>query len=89
MKYRKKPIEVEAFRFGHDRLPKWANHDYSPLESCNQIIYLDNNEFCYETTIATTIRHGDWCVKMTKDSGMIFMECVPHDKFIETYEAVE
>ena len=77
MKYRKKPIEVEAFRFLYDSLPKWGtilyDHD------------LSDNVFC---SIASNSRHiverGEWIVKQGDRISIL-----TNEQFLENYEAVE
>jgi len=85
MKYRKKPIEVEAFRFGekYDVMPFWI------IEASNMgyiRIDFDEDTAVIDTLEGTmTVNPGDWIVKGIK--GELYP--VKHDIFIETYEDVE
>lgn len=77
MKYRKKPIEVEAFRFGYDCLPQWCNRKFNSAVNCN-VIELTASESRH------IIEHGEWVVKIDNK-----IKIINHDDFIATYEAVE
>lgn len=85
MKYRKKPIEVDAFRFGenYDVMPFWvidaSNMGYLKID-------FDNDTAAIETLEGNMIANaGDWIIKGIK--GELY-PC-KHDIFIATYEAVE
>jgi hypothetical protein len=73
MKYRKKQIEIEAFRLSHDLPPSW-------------FVYKPDQEGCIIETLEGDMlaRWGYWIIN---DNGYLFP--VPHDIFIATYEAVE
>jgi len=80
MKYRKKPIEIEAFRFGHEEWPQWFYDEGYAIMS----------DLDYKITIRTLegnmiAKKGDWIIR-----GIVG-EIYPckHDIFIATYEAVE
>jgi len=73
MKYRKKPIEVMAFRIGHDKFPEWIN------------TYDINGNLVPANIFHLYDRKGDW---ITKDEHGEY-DIIKHDIFIATYEAVE
>ena len=96
MTYRKKPVEIEAFRLGHDFMPDWFmseitknnivtmfKNNYepeSPFEDCSKLIEADIK------TLEGTMRanNGDYIIKGVK--GEIY-PCKP-DIFEATYEKV-
>lgn len=96
MTYRKKPVEVEAFRLGYDPMPDWFidkitknniitmfNNNYepeSPFEDCSELIEADIK------TLEGTMHadNGDYIIKGVK--GEIY-PCKP-DIFEATYEKV-
>lgn len=88
MKFRKKPVVIEAFKFGEDELPEW-------IKNCEKIsvdmapdIYGKVRPF--RLTISTlegdmVANEGDYIIKGVK--GELY-PCKP-DIFEETYEKVE
>ena len=96
MIYRKKPVEVEAFRLGHDPMPDWFMNERtmnnvitmfknnyepeSPFEDCSMLIEADIK------TLEGTMHadNGDYIIKGVK--GEIY-PCKP-DIFEATYEKV-
>lgn len=96
MRYRKKPVEVEAFRIGYDPMPDWFMNEItmnnvitmfkdnyepeSPFEDCSGLIEADIK------TLEGTMHadNGDYIIKGVK--GEIY-PCKP-DIFEATYEKV-
>ena len=80
MKYRKKPIVIEAFRFGYDTPPKW----FLEADGHTGDVY-DN--FCIINTLEGSVvaKIGDWIIKGIE--GELY-PC-KHEIFIQTYEPVE
>ena len=96
MTYRKKPVEIEAFRLGYDFMPDWFmseitknnivtmfKNNYepeSPFEDCSKLIEADIK------TLEGTMRanNGDYIIKGVK--GEIY-PCKP-DIFEATYQKV-
>ena len=80
--YRKKPIEVEAFRFGHEVEPAW----YSKL--LLSMAKADDSPTFYKVVKTPDgwqrCDKGDWLVKC---SIGVFVR--KHEVFIEFYETVE
>lgn len=81
MKYRKKPVVIDAFRFGFHDHPEWLRI----AERNNRLMV-----FAGEVKISTlegvmTAEVGDWIIKGV--AGEIY-PC-KSDIFAETYEAVE
>ena len=85
MKYRKKPVVVEAFRLGNDPIPKWftePNRFSSVLLS-----YISTDEIKAEIVTpegAMEANSGDYIIRGVK--GEIY-PCKP-DIFEKTYEKV-
>ena len=89
-KYRKKPVVVEAFRYGIDEVPLWAREakykdlfkPFSQYGGPNGTI-----RWCEIETLEGTMRgdYGDYIIKGIK--GEIY-PCKP-DIFEQTYEPVE
>ena len=81
MKYRKKPVEIEAFQFGKDDFPPWFTQE----------IYEDNvvlkDKSAYIKTLEGTMiaNSGDFIIKGVK--GEIY-PCKA-DIFEQTYEKVD
>jgi hypothetical protein len=86
-KYRKKPVVVEAFRYGVDGGPDWF-HD---LVNSNDIITrkaVDSTDiWCEIKTLEGTMRadYGDYIIRGVH--GEVY-PCKP-DIFAETYEKVD
>lgn len=77
MKYRKKPIEVMAFRIGYDVPPDWMTDRLCiPIPIGYIIPTFEGNQEAV---------NGDWIVM--GERGEIHL--IRHDMFIATYEAVE
>lgn len=89
-KYRKKPVEVEAFRFYIDPMPDWFMDKVSEnkviLHNCNYEEYDIDHAFCeIETLEGTMIGHGgDYIIKGVKNEIYPCKE----DIFKATYEKV-
>lgn len=83
MKYRKKPVVIEAFQLinkNRDKLVAWCKQYDAPF----RITGADQMEI--QTLEGTmTASWGDWIIKGVKDE---FYPCKP-DIFEATYEAVE
>lgn len=87
MKYRKKPIEIEAFRIGIDCIPDWF---MDRVTSNDVILYSTYSGFltCADIHTLEGIMHasyGDFIIKGVK--GEIY-PCKP-DIFYATYEEVK
>ena len=79
LKFRKKPIVIDAFRPGIDEMPVWLlNHPGFKLWTCLEHAYIETLEGKMHIT------KGDWIIKGVK--GEIY-PCKP-DVFEETYEVV-
>lgn len=81
MKFRKKPIVIEAFRYGIDPLPGW----FSDKVSSNAIITTER--YCDIITLEGKMlaSRGDWIIQGVQNE---IYPCKP-DIFEMTYEAVE
>jgi len=85
MKYRKKPIEVEAIKFdgyNHKQIKEWSNGKVlsaKPWKEHYSVMEVHTLEGIMDVNI------GDWIIKGIKGE---FYPC-KHDIFIATYEAVE
>jgi hypothetical protein len=85
MKFRKKPVVIEAFRLGYDPIPDWA------ANSTGIVYYTDQTDAArHHAEIPTlegvmTASIGDWIIQGVK------AERYPckHDIFEATYEAVQ
>ena len=75
MKYRKKPVVIEAFRYGHDKLPIW----FDKTMICGTKVFIDTLEG------RMVGNYGDYIIKGV--NGEIY-PCKP-DIFEKTYERVE
>lgn len=97
MKYRKKPVVIEAFRIGIDYIPDWAMdavttnkiilHSDVPVTSSYDPFDHSHKTWCEIKTLEGVIRgnHGDYIIQGVK--GEIY-PCKP-DIFVATYEPVE
>ena len=85
MKYRKKPVEVEAFRMGIDNIPDW----FMDKITSNEIILSRNLDetYCHIETLEGTMKadYGDYIIRGV--NGEIY-PCKP-DIFEKTYERAE
>ena len=98
-KYRKKPVVIEAFRFGYDKEPEWLYDaiSYEDIQHCIKLEYpISSNLQCYDLncpghliiyTLEGEMRAnwGDYIIKGVK--GELY-PCKA-DIFEETYEKVE
>lgn len=81
MKYRKKPVVIEAFRYNIDSRPEWFQNEVT----ANKIVTF--NDRCNIITLEGVMvgNKGDWIIMGVK--GEIY-PCKP-DIFEATYEAVD
>ena len=88
MKYRKKPVVIEAFRFGHDNIPDWfrkaLDDNYIEIESIPS--FFGSTSFVKIYTLEGTMEAhvGDYIIKGIQ--GELY-PCKPKI-FEETYELV-
>ncbi len=90
MKFRKKPVVIDAFRLGFDCMPDW----FTDLRTANQIV-TSNKDGRWrggpDTAVIRTLEgdmrcdYGDWVIKGVK--GEVY-PCKP-DIFHATYEPVD
>lgn len=89
MKYRKKPVEIEAFKFGCDEYPDWFNEAVA-----NDIVEYESIATYFGTIFTLTIKtlegnmtahYGDYVIKGIH--GELY-PCKPKI-FEETYELAE
>lgn len=83
MKYRKKPVIVEAFRLGHDPFPEWLMEPN--WKSIVSVIYEARGEYTVEIVTPEgkmTAYNGDYIIRGV--AGEIY-PCKP-DIFEMTYE---
>lgn len=85
MKYRKKPVVIDAFRLGIDNIPDW----FMDKVTTNEIVISDlsaGTGWCNIHTLEGLMRgaHGDYIIKGVK--GELY-PCKP-DIFAATYEPV-
>lgn len=89
-KYRKKPVEIEAFQFYVDPMPDWFMDKVSSndviLYNCDYREYSTSEAYCEIVTLEGTMRGdgGDYIIKGIQ--GEIY-PCKP-DIFMATYEKV-
>lgn len=83
MQYRKKPVVIEAFRFGMDAWPQWARLNPGISQYGGE---KRENNWLKITTPEGTLRAewGDWIIRGI--AGELY-PCKP-DIFAATYEAV-
>lgn len=90
-KYRKKPVEIEAFKFYVDSMPDWFMDKVSDctvtLKNCNYKRYSIDQAYCEIKTLEGTMiaYGGDYIIKGVQ--GEIY-PCKPHI-FEATYEVVD
>ncbi len=90
-KYRKKPVEIEAFKFYVDSMPDWFMDKVSDctvtLQNCNYKRYSIDQACCEIKTLEGTMIAcgGDYIIKGVQ--GEIY-PCKPHI-FEATYEVVD
>ena len=82
-KYRKKPVVIEAFRFGHDKPPVW----WKDAVDCHNAQCTDNGEVAEIATLEGTMSaySGDYIIRGVQ--GELY-PCRA-DIFNATYEMVE
>lgn len=86
MKFRKKPIVIEAIQLNHENLKKiweWMGDAYDGHETFNDQHTLTLKIKTFEGTMEAG--HNDWIIKGIKNE---FYPCKP-DIFEATYEAIE
>lgn len=86
MKYRKKPVEIEAFRLGYEYFPEWFVNAYND----GYITMFHNGDRFIKAQIDTlegemTARSGDYIIRGVQ--GELY-PCKA-DIFEQTYESVE
>ena len=87
-KFRKKPVEVEAFQFYVDAMPDWFMNKVSAndivLFNCNYKEYCNGKAYCEIKTLEGVMRAniGDWIIKGVKGE---FYPC-KDDVFKMTYD---
>ncbi len=81
MKYRKKPVVIEAFRFRIQNIPDWF------MDEVSRNLIITHEDHCLITTLegVMTANKGDWIIRGIK--GEIY-PC-KSDIFEATYEPVE
>jgi sulfatase maturation enzyme AslB (radical SAM superfamily) len=90
MKYRKKPVEIEAFMFYFDPMPDWFMNKVSTNEikifNCEYFRHTSDEAYCHINTLEGVMeaRGGDYIIKGVK--GEIY-PCKA-DIFEMTYEKV-
>ena len=94
MKFRKKPVIIEAFRIGIDNIPDWAmnkiqNNEIilrSPTDGMHGPFEHMNDTYADIKTLEGTMRadHGDYIIKGVNEE---VYPCKP-DIFLKTYEKV-
>ena len=90
-KYRKIPVEIEAFQFYVDAMPDWfmdaVTNNIVILRNCNYKKYSIEEAYCEITTLEGVLRcnGGDYIIKGVK--GEIY-PC-KSDIFEMTYEKIE
>ena len=86
MKYRKKPVVIEAMQLNHDNIyetiPDWMGEKYTGHGEVGDEAWLTLDIETLEGTM--TANHGDWIIKGVKGE---FYPCKP-DIFEKTYELV-
>jgi hypothetical protein len=92
MKYRKKPVVIEAFQLGYDEMPDWFIQNETDRVVTLQHICETTNPPIYKTicdiqTLEGTMRanHGDFIIKGV--NGELY-PCKP-GIFVKTYEPLE
>lgn len=86
MRYRKKAVVIEAFKYGIDSIPDWFMDKVSTNEIILRGEYKDPSHCEIKTLEGTMIgKLGDFIIKGV--AGEIY-PCKP-DIFAKTYEAVE
>lgn len=83
MKYRKKPVVIEAFRFGFDVIPEW----FLDKLTADQLSTYHDLQSCEIVTLEGTMRadRGDFIIQGVK--GELYP--IKPDIFEATYEPAE
>lgn len=78
IKFRKKPVVIEAFRYNIDPRPDWF------MDGVSRNLIITNEYYCAITTLegVMTGHKGDWIIKGVKDE---IYPCKP-DIFEATYD---
>lgn len=81
MKYRKKPIVIEAFRFRYDNCPDWF------MDKVTDLSVITHEKYCDIQTLEGIMRaiKGDFIIKGI--NGELY-PCKP-DIFVKSYEKVD
>jgi hypothetical protein len=81
MKYRKKPVIIEAFKFRVDHCPDWF------MDKVSDLTVITHEKYCHIQTLEGSMMavEGDYIIKGIK--GELY-PCKP-DIFEASYEAVE
>lgn len=77
-RYRKKPVEVEAWHVGHEVAPVWTKNQLRIERYCN-------GEVAVKNKYGSIKAYGNDYV--VKDSGQFYV--LNEDEFEQTYEVVE
>lgn len=84
MKYRKKPVEIRAFRLGFDDIPVWVQESGTfSLHTTNKLLMTHASIETLEGVMRAEL--GDWIIEGVQ--GELY-PC-KHDIFEATYEKVE
>lgn len=85
-KYTKKPITIDAFRFGFDKTPEWFDAKVAEGDARLEPNG-DSPEFAKITTLEGTLKAqiGDWIAKGIK--GEIYP--IKHEIFVGLYDPAE
>jgi hypothetical protein len=75
--YRRKVIDLPAFRFGYENEPQW----FVDAIKAGQIIHYINKVTLKRGDHMQNAWHGDWLVKFPHE-----VRGIHHDEFIEFYE---
>lgn len=86
MKWRSKPVEVEAFRLGVDNMPRW----YIEMVGDHKAVYYTDANNKVASHVQTpegwiVASQGSWLVK-SPYGGVRVMK---HEDFVEMYEVAE
>lgn len=81
MKFRKKPVIIEAFRYGYDNRPDW----FCDLVSKNKIVTRDDSCDIHTLEGVMLGAYGDYIIKGIR--GEVY--ACKYDIFLETYESLD
>lgn len=82
MRYRKKPVVVEAFRWGVDPVPEWFDNNGLGIDRATGSILIETPEGMMEARV------GHYIIKEPFDKARNIYPCKP-DIFEQTYEIAE